>query len=135
MKSVVLDSSALLAFLQKEPGYEKVVDLFARASESGRPLLMTSVNWGEVMYIIIARQGADAWRLARYKLMELPLSVIAADETLAESAAHIKATTKLPYADCFAAALAKLKKAELVTEDKDFRELERAIKIAWVRDG
>lgn len=132
MKSVVLDSSALLAFLQKEPGYEKVVDLFARASESGRPLLMTSVNWGEVMYVIMARQGADAWRLARYKLMELPLSVIVVDETLAESAAHLKATTKLPYADCFAAALAKLKKAELVTGDKEFKQVEQEVKIKWL---
>jgi predicted nucleic acid-binding protein len=38
----------------------------------------------------------------------------------------------MSYADCFAAALAKLKKAELVTGDKEFRQVEGELKILWL---
>jgi len=38
----------------------------------------------------------------------------------------------MSYADCFAAALAKLHKAELVTGDKDFKQVESEIKILWI---
>lgn len=38
----------------------------------------------------------------------------------------------MSYADCFAAALAKLRKAALVTGDKDFKQVEDEIKVHWV---
>ena len=38
----------------------------------------------------------------------------------------------MAYADCFAAALAKLHNAELVTGDPEFREVERDIRIGWL---
>jgi predicted nucleic acid-binding protein len=47
-------------------------------------------------------------------------------------AAILKAHKKMSYADCFAAALAKLKKAELVTGDKEFKEVEKEVKILWI---
>ena len=36
------------------------------------------------------------------------------------------------YADYFAAALAKLRKAELVTGDKEFKQVEGEVKILWI---
>jgi predicted nucleic acid-binding protein len=38
----------------------------------------------------------------------------------------------MSYADCFAAALAKLRKAELVTGDEEFKQVEGEIKIRWI---
>jgi predicted nucleic acid-binding protein len=38
----------------------------------------------------------------------------------------------MSYADCFAAALAKLKKAELVTGDKEFRQVDGDVKVLWL---
>jgi predicted nucleic acid-binding protein len=38
----------------------------------------------------------------------------------------------MSYGDCFAAALAKLRKAELVTGDEEFRQIEKEIKILWI---
>jgi len=38
----------------------------------------------------------------------------------------------IAYADCFAAALAKMMDAEVVTGDKDFKVLEGQIGIAWL---
>jgi len=38
----------------------------------------------------------------------------------------------MSYADAYAAALAKIKKATLVTGDKEFKALENEIKINWI---
>jgi predicted nucleic acid-binding protein len=38
----------------------------------------------------------------------------------------------LAYADCFAAALAKIKKAELYTGDPEFKAVEKEVKVIWL---
>ena len=55
----VLDTHALMVYLEKEPNYEKVRDILAAASESGKPCLMTYVNWGEVYYVTHRTYGSD----------------------------------------------------------------------------
>ena len=55
-----------------------------------------------------------------------------ADLQLARQAAIYKASYAISYADAFAGALAKIRKAELVTGDSEFKVLEKEIKIAWV---
>lgn len=50
-----------------------------------------------------------------------------------KQAAIYKATKKMSYADCFAAALAKIRKIELVTGDPEFKELQNEIKIFWLK--
>jgi len=62
----------------------------------------------------------------------LPIELAPADLSLSYRAAIYKATYKMSYADCFAAALAKTKKATLVTGDKDFKQLESEIKVGWL---
>ena len=52
---------------------------------------------------------------------------------LADIAADFKARFKMSLADAFAAALAKEKKAELVTGDPEFRPLHQEIKIHWLK--
>ena len=51
-RAIVLDSWAVMAFLQGEPSAEKVADTLADAQESGIPVSMTVVNAGEVWYIV-----------------------------------------------------------------------------------
>jgi len=129
----VLDSHALLTYLQKEPGYEKVKDILSAAAESDKRCLMTVVNWGEVFYIILRAHGpAKADEIARV-IATFPLTVIDVDMDLARQAAVFKATARIAYADCFAAGLAKLKHAELVTGDDEFKRLEKDIEIQWIK--
>ena len=54
------------------------------------------------------------------------------DLKLVREAAKLKATKKMAYADCFAAALAKIRNAELVTGDAEFKEVEGEVKVAWL---
>jgi len=62
----------------------------------------------------------------------LPIEIIDVDIQLAREAARLKAYHKISYADCFAAALAKLHKGEVITGDKEFKAVENEIKIVWL---
>jgi predicted nucleic acid-binding protein len=61
------------------------------------------------------------------------LEAVPVDRELAEVAALLKNAYKLGLADAFAAALAKSKKAELVTADHEFKSVEKEIKIGWLK--
>ncbi len=128
----ILDASALVAYLWKEPGYEKVQDLLSKAAESERSLLMTTVNLGEVYYLLVRDHGLEEADKILQLIATLPIDFPDVDMELAKQAAIYKTAKNLPYVDCFAAALAKLRKGELVTKDKDFKIVETEIKVVWI---
>ena len=130
---VVLDSFALLAFFRGEAGEEKVAALLERAGLRDEPLHMTEVNYAEAKYILIRKDGPDAWQASARVLTGLPIEFHPANRHLADIAADFKARLKISLAAAFAAALAKEKKAELVTGDPEFKPLEKEIKIAWLK--
>ena len=132
MRRSVLDSYAVLAFLFKEKGYEKVVAVLEKASESDKPLLIAAPNWAEIRYQVERKAGGDAWLRTREKLLGLPIEVVSADQELAEQAGEIKAHRKMSLADCFAAALARARKADLFTGDPEFRAVEKELRIIWL---
>jgi ribonuclease VapC len=120
VKTCVLDASALMAFFENRAGADQVEDLLAKAADRKKPLLMSVVNWGEVYYSIWRARGERAAHLKLREIAQLPIEVVDADMELTQAAARLKAAHNLPYADCFAAALARSRKANLVTSDKDF---------------
>jgi uncharacterized protein len=133
MKTSVMDASALLAMFFDEAGADKVEQYFQAASEADHPVFISAVNWAEVLYRIGRRHGQSGLETARKFERTTPLEIVSADGELAESAALLKNAYKLGLADAFAAALAKSKKAELVTADTEFKVLEKEIKIIWLK--
>jgi ribonuclease VapC len=129
----VLDSHALLALLRDEPAAEAVVKILERAGERDQPVHMTEVNYAEVQYTIRRKDGESAWETVARELAAAPIVFHPADRRLADLAADFKARFKMSLADAFAAALAKEKKAELVTGDPEFKALEKEIKIVWLK--
>jgi Predicted nucleic acid-binding protein, contains PIN domain len=131
-KAIVFDSWAVIAYLEGEPSAEKVADHIADAHDDGIPLFMSVVNAGEVWYII-AREASvsDADRSIK-ELKHLGIEFVDADWTLAHEAGGFKSKYKMSYADCFAAALAKHKKALLLTGDPEFKQVESQITIDWL---
>lgn len=121
-----------MAFLQDEPGAEKLDDLFERAATS-QPVFITSVNWGEVKYQMLRKRGPEGWASAAEKLSTLPIAVVVVDRELAEAAADLKASKNLGYADCIAAALAKVRRADLWTGDPDFKRVESQVHVVWLQ--
>ena len=128
----VLDTYSLLAYFEGEAGKETMIEVFRSARDSGRDLFLSAVNWGEIFYITLREEGRKRADEVAHLISTLPIQVIPADLGLAKQAAEFKAAKKMSYADCFAAALAKLKKAELVTGDKEFSQVEGDVKILWL---
>ena len=133
MAAKVLDSWALLAFFKDEPAGLAVEELIHKASAEKARLFLCVVNWGEVYYGMWRAGGRDAAESAAADLSQLPIELVDADLHLSKQAAIYKATNKMSYADAFAAALAKIKSAELVTGDSEFKPLEKEIKINWLK--
>lgn len=129
----VLDSHALLALLRDEPGAEAVATILEKAGQRDRPVHMTEVNYAEVQHTIRRKYGDAAWATIAGELRAAPIEFHPADRRLADTAADFKARFKISLADAFAAALAKEKKAELVTGDPEFKVLEKEIKILWLK--
>lgn len=129
----VLDSHALLAYFRGEESGLKVRDLLDKAASADRPLHMSDVNYAEVKYTLLKKDGTDAWEQAAEVLKSLPIDFHSTDRALADTAADFKARFRISLADAFAAALAKEKKADLVTGDPEFKPLEKEIKINWLK--
>jgi len=131
-KAIVLDSWAVIAYLEGEPSAKRVADHIADAHEQNVPLFISVVNSGEVWYII-AREAslADADRSIK-ELRHLGIEFIDADWTLTHEAAGFKSKYRMSFADCFAAALAKRKQALLLTGDREFKQVESQIAIDWL---
>ena len=83
-------------------------------------------------YMVERKVGATRWAEVKAKLFGLPIEIIDADQELAEAAGEMKAFHKMSLADCFAAALARLKKAEIYTGDPEFKAIEAEQKIFWL---
>ncbi|PYS81714.1 MAG: hypothetical protein DMF70_08935 [Acidobacteria bacterium] len=131
-RAIVLDSWAIMAYFEDEPAAEKVADIIAQAHEEKTPLSMSVVNAGEVWYILARRTSESEANRGIHELRQLGIEFIDADWDLAHEAAGFKAKHKMSFADCFAAALAKGKKAQLVTGDNEFKQVEQDLAINWL---
>ena len=132
MAAKVLDSYAMMAFFEDEPGADLVRSLLLKAEESDLKLLMSVVNLGEVWYSIARTTSPETADQYINEILGMAIDIVDADWGLTRQAAVFKANGNLAYGDCFAAALAKNCKAELITGDKEFKALESEIKISWI---
>ena len=131
-KALVLDSWSVLAYLEDEPAGLQVADIIADAHESDTPLMMTVINAGEVWYITARETSEDDAGRTILELAQLGIQFFDADWKLAREAARFKSKGKMSFPDCFAAALAKENKADLVTGDPEFKQVESEVKIHWL---
>lgn len=132
MKRRVLDASAVIFFFEDRPGGDVVENLVAESLAGKAELFLSVVNWGEVYYSAWRARGENAARQVAAEIAQLPIQVVDADLEFTKSAAALRAKYNLPYADCFAAALSKILKAELVTSDRDFAIVTSEIEIRFL---
>ncbi len=129
---LVFDSWAILAYVQAEPAGARVRSLLIEVTEVRRSLWMTSINLGEVWYML-ARRNSGAYATQHIaELGQIGIERVDIDWPMVLEAAEYKSRHKISYADAFAAALAKQRNAELVTGDREFQALESEIKIHWI---
>lgn len=127
----MLDSYALLAYLEDEAGTLQVKSLLSQAETGPSRLWMSIVNLGDPLHHRArTRLGSQPQFLAAVE--QLPVDMVIADRAHTLSAAHIKARFPLSYADAFAAALAQTKSVPLVTGDEEFSRVESLVAIEWL---
>ncbi|MBN1867864.1 type II toxin-antitoxin system VapC family toxin [Candidatus Sumerlaeota bacterium] len=134
MATKVLDSWAIMAFFEDEPAADAVERLLQQAVEGKHRLLLCAVNWGEIYYATMRAVSPEAAEQKAREIASLPIEIVGVGEdlALARQAAIFKATKRIAYADCFAAALAKLRNAELVTGDPEFKEVGDEVTVSWL---
>ena len=130
--AIVLDSWAVLAYLEDEPSADSIEDIMAQAHDAGVPLFMSVINAGEVWYSVARRRSEKDADECLKDLHDLGITLMDAGWNLTRRAADFKRKGRIAYADCFAAALAKMNGAPLVTGDREFELLQDRISILWV---
>ncbi len=127
----VLDTYALVAFFEDEPGANYVRKLLVEAEAGNITLAMCVVNLGEFWYIVArAVSTAQADTLVE-EIQGMAIEIVDADWELVQHAARFKVGGGLSYADCFTAALGKIRQAEVITGDPEFNRLTDEIQIRW----
>ena len=133
--NIVLDSFALIGYLENETFSDRIEKILKQAREGRSLIYLHAIHLGEVYYITLREQGQDLADLAYARIRAFPLTYIEViDEELLRTAARLKTRYPISYADAFAAAMAVIKTAFLLTGDPEFKALERKenISIEWL---
>jgi PIN domain nuclease of toxin-antitoxin system len=124
---IALDASALLVFLLRERGHERVGHLLGEAC-------MSTVNFSEVLGRF-ARAGQDVPAIAK-KLQETPIELVEFSAHLAVIAAALAPFTRvegLSLGDRACLALAQERQIRVVTADRAWHRLRVGVEIETVR--
>ena len=127
MARTVLDASALLAFVNGEPGGEIVAENLADA-------LISAVNFSEAIAKLVGRGVPFDRAVEMVRLAEVP--VISFDRSLAEFAGGLIAQTKrrgLSFADRACLALAARENLPALTADRAWASLSIGVEIMNIR--
>lgn len=138
MSNYVLDTSALLAYIENEEGADEVGILFMNALDGIDEIFISTVSCIEVYYISIQEQG-DIIARDRLRLIEdLPIFLEPLDEKLIRIIGDFKAANAMSFADSCIAGLAKFKDAILVHKDPEFEPIEddvKQLKLKYKKDS
>jgi predicted nucleic acid-binding protein len=133
MVTYVLDSSAILRYLDDEAGAARVAEII-KAHLAGKCLaLIAALHWGEIAGITCKAHGRQAMDLVLSRLSAFGIQVVPADGEQAVSAALIKLNRLVPYVDAFGIALAAVARDRVfLTADFDFKPASGDAKIEFL---
>ena len=129
MKQYVLGTDSILAFLENKPGAATVEELLWKAAQAQQRLHMSVISWAALLCAMMQHGGEKAARESARQLEQLPFDLIEVDAAGADTAATICVTHDVPFAECFALALAQQRRATLVTTNKVFLKVGEVVKI------
>ena len=133
MKKYVMDSFAMIAFFEDEPGADGVALILKSLMDRKAKAYMSVINWGEIYYNTMREQGVETAEKVIGQLKQYPIEIVDADQNLTYEAAKLKGSYKIAYADCFAAALSYRLNAVVVTGDPEFKKLGDKYSIQWLK--
>lgn len=123
----ILDTSALLAYIEDEDGADFTDDLLVKAERNEITIYIAFVSLTEVMYITLQEKDEDTAK-ARIDLIKSLYCIIEeSSESMNLAAARLKAKNRISLADAYIAALCKERNGLLVHKDPEFEKLSPAI--------
>ena len=128
----VLDTFALLAYFQDEPGTERVMEVLQSAQKEKCRVCLCMINLGEMLYIVERRRGLTEAQSVLAAIQQAPIEILPADEQTVLAAAHIKANYAVSYADVFTVACAQQLDGVILTGDKEFESVENIVTVEWL---
>jgi predicted nucleic acid-binding protein len=133
MVTYVLDSSAILRYLDDEAGAARVAEIIKSHLAGRCAAMMAASHWGEVAGIICKAHGHDAMELVLSRLSAFAFEVVPANADRAVRSALIKLKRQIPYVDAFGLELAAESSDRVfVTADFDFKSAGRDVKIEFL---
>lgn len=133
MVTYVLDSSALLRYLDDEAGAVRVAEIIKGHLAGRCEAIICAPHWGEVAGITCKVHGRRAMELVLSRLSAFGFQVVAADADRAVGAALIKLKRGVPYVDAFGLELAaSASERVFVTADFDFKPASRDLTIEFL---
>ena len=130
MVTYVLDSSAVLRYLDDEAGAERVSEIIKSHLAGRCQVAISALHWGEIAGIVHKVHGRDAKDLALSRLNVFGFQIVHVSENRAVRAAMIKLKKNIPYVDSFGVELASdSPDSVLVTADFDLKPAQREVRI------
>jgi predicted nucleic acid-binding protein len=130
----ILDTWAMLAYLDGEPAAPLVRQVLRLARRKRAIVLFSLINYGESLYVIEREHGLQQAQRAIGIIDQLAVQVVPADRLLVFEAAHVKARHPISYADSFCVALARRHHGRVMTGDREFAAVESEVGIEWLPD-
>jgi predicted nucleic acid-binding protein len=133
MTTYVLDTSAVVRYLQGHSSGERVRDLLLARHDGHCRIVISAVQWGEMAYTAARIYGEGTVPGVLSELTSFGIEVIAASGERAEKAGLLKASLKIPYADAFCVQLAGDSPDHvLVTADFDMKPAAHLVNIEFL---
>ena len=133
MTIFVLDSSAVLRYIDNEPGADRIEEILSNCASLRVGLRISAVQWGEVAGSIRKRLGADEEMSVLSDVLPSEAEIIPATGERAVRAAAFRVDRKIAYADAFALDLAVESPDQvLVTADYGFKVVEDLAQIEFL---
>jgi predicted nucleic acid-binding protein len=127
-EALLLDTSAIMAFIEDEPGADQVQTALLDAEAGGFLLHCCFVTLTEVEYVTRQERGEMVAEQRILDLRKLPIHWTHSDDALCSAAAKLKAAHRISFADAFVAAAAFRFDATLVHKDPEFLSMAPKLK-------
>lgn len=129
----VLDSFALLAYLEGEVGMPRVSEIL-KGGTAETDIYLSLINLGEVLYITEREKGLLEAQRALAAIDQLPVQIVPISRATVLAAAHIKARYPISYADAFAVVTAQDYNSVLITGDPELESVakDKIVSVEWL---
>ena len=133
MTVYVLDSSALIRYLDREAGGDRVKAILKTCVTGQAELQISAVQWGEVAGNLRKRFGAQEEERILSSLLPSEAEIVPASGERAVHAAELRVDRKMAYADAFALDLAMGSPDHIfVTADYGFKSVDNLAQIEFL---